>query len=103
MERADVMKEYAKEFYKSKRWQKCREAYLRSVGGLCERCAKQGIIKAAVIVHHKIYITPSNINNPEVALNFDNLEALCRDCHNQEHIRVNKHRYKVDKNGKVIL
>lgn len=37
------------------------------------------------IVHHKKYISSKNIYNPEVTLNFDNLELLCRDCHNKEH------------------
>lgn len=75
-----MAKEYAKHFYKSKEWKKCREAYYISQHGICERCGKPG-----EIVHHKIYITPGNINNPEVTLNFDNLELLCQDCHNKEH------------------
>lgn len=37
------------------------------------------------IVHHKIYIGYKNIYNPNVTLNFNNLELLCRDCHNKEH------------------
>jgi hypothetical protein len=46
----------------------------------CERCGA-----AANVVHHKIYITPLNINDPDITLNFDNLEALCHNCHNKEH------------------
>ena len=37
------------------------------------------------ICHHKKYITPWDINNPDVTLNMDNLECLCQECHNQEH------------------
>lgn len=41
------------------------------------------------IVHHKCYIDANNIYNPEVTLNFDNLELLCLDCHNKEHFAQN--------------
>lgn len=37
------------------------------------------------IVHHKCYINSKNIFNPNVTLNFENLELLCIDCHNKEH------------------
>lgn len=37
------------------------------------------------IVHHKCYIDTTNIYNPDITLNFDNLELLCLDCHNKEH------------------
>lgn len=74
------MKEWAKSFYKGKAWRKCRHAYFVYRHGLCERC--KGLGK---IVHHKIYLTPDNINDPNISLNFDNLELLCRTCHNREH------------------
>ena len=76
------MKEWAKAFYYSKAWRTCRESYKRTQQGICERC--QGI---ATIVHHKIYLTPHNINDPYTTLSHDNLEALCQDCHNTEHMR----------------
>lgn len=74
------MKAWAEKFYKSKRWLKCRKAYIDSVYGICERCGKPG-----KIVHHKVYLNQKNINDPAVALNFANLEYLCQDCHNVEH------------------
>ena len=36
-------------------------------------------------MHHKTHLTPDNIDDPSVALNFDNLELLCREHHMQEH------------------
>lgn len=81
-----MAKEYAKKFYQSKQWRQCREAFIASVGGLCTRCLKRGEVTAGYIVHHKTYITPQNINDPSVTLNFDNLEYLCRGCHNDEHV-----------------
>lgn len=34
-----------------------------------------------VIVHHKIELTPRNIDDPAIALGEDNLETVCRTCH----------------------
>ena len=76
------MKEYAKSFYKSKAWQETRYAYLSSQHFICERCGCP-----AKIVHHKKYITPANINDPYITLSWDNLEALCQECHNEEHLQ----------------
>lgn len=73
---------------------------MKKAGGLCERCYKEGLIKPAVIVHHKVHITPNNIGEPSITLNFDNLEALCRECHEEVHRRPEK-RYTVDAEGRV--
>lgn len=53
---------------------------MASQNHICERCGD-----VAHIVHHKIYITPGNIQSPEITLDWENLEALCQDCHNREH------------------
>lgn len=95
------MKPYAEAFYKSPQWKACRDGYMKKVGGLCERCLKKGLARAAVIVHHKEHITPENISDPNVTLSWDNLEALCRECHEQEHHKSTK-RWKVDKYGRVL-
>ena len=94
------MKEYAKEFYSSKTWQRCREGYRKSVGGLCERCLKQGRYTPGVIVHHKVHITPENIDDPNVTLDWRNLELVCRDCHAVEHGAA-EHRYEADALGRI--
>lgn len=94
------MREFAKEFYKSKAWQHCRTSYAKSRGHLCERCLKRGIIKPGEIVHHKIYITPENITDTAITLCFDNLELLCRDCHEAEHRGYEK-RFSVDEFGRI--
>lgn len=75
-----MARDFAKSFYMSAAWKHCRKAYIEHVHGLCERCHKPGWI-----VHHKVYLTPDNINDPDVTLNFNNLEYLCLDCHNIEH------------------
>jgi len=77
--------EFAKKLYASKQWQICREGYIQSVQGLCESCLKKGRIRPGKIVHHKVLLTPENISNPEITLNWSLLEYDCQDCHNEEH------------------
>lgn len=94
------MREFAEQFYKSKAWKQCRERYAKSVSGLCENCLEQGRITPGEIVHHKVHLSPMNIDNPEVTLNWDNLELLCRDCHARRH-SSRERRYEVDSFGRV--
>lgn len=93
---------FDKSFYSTKQWQSCRELCLQRAGGLCERCAKEGRITAAVIAHHKIPVTAANVNDPSIVFNLDNLEALCIDCHAAVHRKGKGKRYKVDAAGRVI-
>lgn len=76
-----MAQEWAKSFYKSIKWLRCRNAYIQqriiADGGLCEECHNE----PGYIVHHKIALTASNILNPEVSLNVANLEYVCKDCH----------------------
>lgn len=95
-----IMKEFAKGFYCSAAWLECRRAFISSKRGLCERCLEKGIYNAGVIVHHKIHLTPLNITDPKVALNWDNLQLLCRDCHAAVHAR--EKRYRFDEYGRCL-
>lgn len=90
-------------FYRKKVWRVCRDSYMSHVGGLCERCLSRGLIVPAVIVHHKEHLTLETYTRPEIALNFDNLEALCQDCHNKEHFKKEEaKRWRVE-DGKLIF
>ena len=80
------MKDFSRKLYSSAQWRKCREGFIASVGGLCTRCYSKGLYNPGYIVHHKIYLEPSNINNSSITLSWDNLEYLCLDCHNAEHM-----------------
>lgn len=94
-----MAKAYADAFYHSAAWKKCKESYLKSQGYICERCGD-----VAKVVHHRVYLSPQTIDNPEITLNWNNLEALCQLCHNQEHhLQATEQRYKVDKQGRVVL
>lgn len=88
-------------FYKTEQWKSTRDAYASSVGGLCEHCYRNGKIVPGEIVHHKVHLSPQNINDPDITLNWDNLVFLCRECHGKEH-RKNTKRYKIDALGRVI-
>lgn len=98
-----MAKDYSKPFYDSKAWQQLRMEILKEKHYLCERCMKEGIYKPAIEVHHKIHITPENINDPSITLNKDNLECLCHECHTKEHIKKNEKRYCIDELGNVQL
>ena len=37
------------------------------------------------IVHHKIYLTDENMTDDSIAYDWNNLELLCIECHNNEH------------------
>jgi len=73
-----MAKDFAKEFYRSKAWRTTREYYFNKMHGVCEYGPGE-------IVHHKVWLTPSNIHNPAITLGEDNLELLCRVCHAIEH------------------
>lgn len=79
-----MAKEFAKAFYRSMAWKKCRRGYIayrQSIdGGLCEECHEE----VGYIVHHIEPLTPENINNPDITLNFNNLKYDCKDCHDSE-------------------
>lgn len=74
-----MAKDYAKWFYASAAWKKCRESYIPKVFGLCEHCGSPGYI-----LDHIVEITPQNIYDPMITLNHDNLQFLCTPCHNKK-------------------
>lgn len=76
-----MARQFSRSFYNSAAWDKVREAFKLSKFGICERCGMPG-----EEVHHKIWLTPDNINNPYVTLSWDNLELLCMSCHTKEHM-----------------
>jgi 5-methylcytosine-specific restriction endonuclease McrA len=72
-------------FYKSTQWKVAREIKIREANGKCERCGALG-----EEVHHIIKLTVHNIVDPMISLNQENLEFLCKKCHNAEHKRFSK-------------
>lgn len=74
--------------YQSKRWQRLRLYYL-SEHPLCEECLAQGKIQEAIDVHHMTTFVGA-VNAEELAYNYDNLKALCKQCHQKIHNRKHK-------------
>lgn len=95
-----------RDFYTSSKWRRARKAYTKAAGGLCERCKKKGLYEPGTTVHHIIRLNADNIDNPDITINFNNLELLCRNCHEEEHDRKKKpknRRYRFDENGNIIF
>lgn len=71
----------------------CRKDYLGLAqackiksGGVCAKCG--GVFDISELrPHHKVELTLDNIDDVNVTLNPDNIEALCHDCHNAAHKR----------------
>lgn len=74
---------------------------------MCEECWRNGIIETGsrdrpLEVHHRIPLTDQNIRNPAIAFGWDNLELLCKDCHDKKKQKQPK-RWKVDPEGRVLI
>jgi 5-methylcytosine-specific restriction protein A len=65
-----------KNFYSSKPWLAIRREKL-SIDPLCEVCLKDVRYVPATDVHHKL----ERKDRPDLALDLDNLESLCKACH----------------------
>ena len=65
------------------------------------------MIVPADIVHHKIPLTDENVNDLSISLSWDNLQALCRQCHAEVHDDMyaerTGRRYKIDRNGHIVI
>jgi hypothetical protein len=87
-----------KDFYDSFQWRECRMQYIEA-HDLCEQCGAP-----AEVVHHIEHLTKANINNPQITLNSENLQALCHLCHNRVHFRKQDDdcRYEIAKDGSII-
>lgn len=99
-----MAKEFAKRFYNSKEWRKCRAHFIAQRiaidGGLCQVCRQE----QGYIVHHKTILTPDNITNPDITLNEENLLFECKQCHDREeaHLYGEAPRCIFDINGNPI-
>jgi DNA-directed RNA polymerase subunit RPC12/RpoP len=97
-----MAREFAKALYNSKSWLKCRASFIADRtaidGGMCQRCG----VELGYIVHHKDWLTPENINDPDIALNHSNLEYVCHLCHNKIDGEEENAQYRFDSEGQLI-
>ncbi|PEA54499.1 alpha/beta hydrolase [Bacillus pseudomycoides] len=97
------MKEYKtkqqkRKFYDSVEWKRLREEVKNRDNYECQECKRNGRVridtneyskharrkKIQLVVHHIKELE----HHPELALEKDNLETVCVDCHNKEHGRM---------------
>ena len=109
------MRSIDESFYKSKAWNQVRLNVWRKQYCLCNRCNKPVYVRGLSdwipkekrvkgIVHHKTYLNATNVYDDNIALNEENLEGLCIDCHNKEHDSkgILRDGYLFDDNGNLI-
>lgn len=96
-----MAKEFTGGFYKTKAWQKTRNAYVKYRQGLCEECLAKGLYRKGEIVHHRVELTPENIDDPNITLSWDNLELVCRECHLEKHEMKHTKRFTILPDGSV--
>ena len=79
------------DIYNTSKWRKLRDAKLLN-NPLCEVCLANNIITPADDIHHIISFLSTNdqLKRLELAYNYDNLQSICRKCHQKEHNRKTK-------------
>lgn len=98
-----MARDFAKQFYCSAAWDKCRKSFIAeriaTDGGFCQQCGSN----LGFIVHHKVKLTPENIKDPRVALAHSNLMFVCLDCHNMIHMAdIHKGIVRFDEHGQPL-
>ena len=77
-------------FYTSDPWRRLREIVInertKADGYVYDEVTGQPILKAYdIVLHHKVYLTPENVNDASIALNPDNLQIVSHRTHNKIH------------------
>lgn len=102
-----MAKEFAREFYDSMEWRKCRKSFIAKRvaidGGMCQRCHE----RLGYMVHHTVMLTPGNIGDQDISLNHGLLEYVCKQCHDREkghflYREQRQRRYTFDAEGNPI-
>lgn len=76
----------SKGFYQSRAWRNTRKLALQRDNFLCQHCLRKKRITPATEVHHKKELE----DYPKLALDLDNLECLCWDCHEATKKKIKK-------------
>lgn len=96
-----MARDFAKPFYDSAAWRKCRAAFIAEReaidGGMCQRCGQE----LGYIVHHRVWLSLENIGDVEITLNHENLEYVCQTCHNKIEQGEENPRYRFTPDGQV--
>lgn len=103
-------------FYQSKAWKRVKNNIWLKQNLLCCKCGKPVYVdglsdyvpkdkRIKGIVHHKIHLDNTNVYDDNIALNEDNLEGVCIECHNSIHNPITSLRegYLFDEDGNLIV
>lgn len=78
------MRKLRQQAYQNSTWRKLRDTYMHS-HPICEECLKQGKVTPAEDIHHKRSPFKGGEINYSLLLDPENLMALCKDCHAEQH------------------
>lgn len=84
------MRKLRQKAYNNSSWRKLRESYLRQ-NPLCEDCLSKGKVTPATDVHHIKSAFRGGEINWNVLLDYNNLQALCKECHGNHHAKEQGH------------
>lgn len=90
-----MAQEWANKIYKSRAWIDLRQAIIAERGLRCQKCGRLLHNPADITADHIVELTPNNVNDPNIALNPDNVQLLCADCHNRKHQRFGHNQKRV--------
>ena len=80
----------------SPEWARVKRQVWQRAGGLCERCKREGFIRAGVDCHHIVPVESANPDDPQamrrLAYDVGNIELLCIPCHIKTHQEMHSHR-----------
>jgi 5-methylcytosine-specific restriction enzyme A len=80
-----INKRIRHKIYNNSRWRKLRLLKFAN-NPLCEHCLLVGIVTATTDIHH---IVPIDID-PTLSYSYQNLLALCQECHHKVHDNMRK-------------
>lgn len=78
----------------SPRWAEVKRIVWQRAGGLCERCKRDGFIRAGVDCHHIKPVEGATTEDEMRATCYDdrNIELLCVECHIKTHQEMRSHK-----------
>lgn len=78
---------WAMRLYQSREWRELRRAIIQERGLRCEACGWLVHNASDLTADHIRELTPETVQDADIALNQDNVQLLCADCHNRKHQR----------------
>ena len=79
-----VSREMRRKAYNNTEWRKLRDTYIKE-HPLCEDCLNEGKVVPAEDIHHIRSPFQNGECNKALLLDYNNLMALCKQCHNKRH------------------